>query len=258
MQIAAIVAAALLVAAGARADGDPASDVLPAADVFLPYPAPHKDVTAALEKLVASANTGGNRLKVAVVATRIDLGAIPSLYGKPTAYARYLGLELRTLYAGVLLVVMPAGFGVYDGGRSTAAQQRAIQGLASATDADGLTRAAASAAQRLISAHMLRYTDVLAPIVVALDERARRGGTAKLEYAVDDDSGKAAVTVRVVGGTTIHLPLRVVSPSGLYAVRWRVPTTAPAKVHYCVTARDPSGNASTPVCASITIAPSSA
>jgi len=253
MQIAMVFAAALLAAAGAHADGDPASDVLPAADVFLPYPAPHKDVAGALEKLVASANTGGNRLKVAVVASRTDLGAIPSLYGKPAAYARYLGLELRTLYAGVLLVVMPAGFGVYDGGRSTAAQQRALQGLASATGGDGLTRAAAGAAQRLVAAHVLRYTDVLAPIVVALDERTRRGGTAKLEYAVADDSGRAAVTVRVVGGTTIHLPLRMVNPSSLYAVRWRVPATAPAKVRYCVTARDARGNTSKPACASIRV-----
>jgi hypothetical protein len=182
----------------------------------------------------------------------------PARYGKPAAYARYLGLELRTLYAGVLLVVMPAGFGVYDGGRSTAAQQRAVQGLASATGADGLTRAAARAAQRLVGAHVLRYTDVLAPIVVALDEHARRGGTAKLEYAVADDSGKAAVTVRVVGGTTIHLPLRTVNPSGLYSVRWRVPATAPKKVRYCVTARDARGNTSAPACASISIAPPSA
>lgn len=254
MQIAAVFAAALLAAAGARADGDPASDVLPAADVFLPYRAPHKDVAAVLEKLVASANTGGNRLKVAVVASRSDLGAIPSLYGKPTLYARYLGLELRTLYSGVLLIVMPAGFGVYDGGRSTAVQQGTLKGLASAADADGLTRAAASAVQRLVAAHLLRYTDVLAPIVVALDEHARRGGTAKLEYAVDDDSGKAAVTVRVVGGTTTRLPLRAVNPSALYSVRWRVPATAPAKVRYCVTARDARGNMSTPVCASISIA----
>jgi hypothetical protein len=253
MQVAVVFAASLLVAAGARADGDPASDVLPAADVFLPYPAPHKDVAAALETLVASANTRGNRLKVAVVASRADLGAIPSLYGKPSAYTRYLGLELRTLYAGVLLVVMPAGFGVYDGGRSTAAQRRALQGLARAAGADGLTRAATAAVQRLVAAHVLRYTDVLAPIVVALAERARRGGTAKLEYAVADDSGSAAVTVRVVGGTTIHLPLRAVNPSGLYSVRWRVPTTAPARVRYCVTARDARGNTSKPACASIRI-----
>ncbi len=100
----------------------------------------------------------------------------------------------------------PASDCVYDGGRSTAAQQQALKGLTSATDADGLARAAASAAQRLVAAHVLQYTDVLAPIVVALDEHARRGGTAKLEYAVDDDSGKAAVTVRVVGGTTTRLP----------------------------------------------------
>jgi hypothetical protein len=50
---------------------------------------------------------------------------------------------------------------------------------------------------------------VLPSIVVAFPEQARRGGTGKLEYAVDDDSGSAAVTVFVVGGPTSHMPLRV-------------------------------------------------
>lgn len=187
MQIAVVLAAALLVAAGARADGDPASDVLPSADVFLPYPAPHKEVAAALETLVASANTGANRLTLAVVATRIDLGAIPSLYGPRAAV-------------------------------------------------HGHARADRGRAGRACAA----------------------GRNPKLEYAVDDDSGEAAVTVRVVGGTTIHRHLQVVNPSVLYSVRWRVPATASAKVRYCVTARDASGNTSKPACATISIAPPSA
>ena len=111
MQIAAVVA--LLAVPAARPDGD----VLPTLDVFLPNPTPSGAVSGPLRRLVASANTGDDRLKVAVIASRTDLGSVPVLFGKPAAYARFLGLELRTLYAGVLIVVMPAGIGVYDGGR---------------------------------------------------------------------------------------------------------------------------------------------
>jgi hypothetical protein len=251
MQMAAVVA--LLLAPVALADGDPASDVLPAQAVFLPYPAPSAAVAAPLRRLVASANTGGNRVKVAVIGSRRDLGSVPVLFGKPTAYARFLGLELGQLYAGVLVIVMPAGVGVYDGGRSTAPQTRALAGLVPAKGANGLARTATTAVERLLAAHALRYVDVLPPIVVALPEHGRRGGTVKLEYAVVDDSGSAAISVRA-GSQTIRVPLRAVNPSALYSVRWSVPSTAAAKVRYCVTARDARGNTSTPACAVVRVA----
>lgn len=250
MQIVAL--AALLAVPAAWADGDPASDVLPSEAVFLPYPAPSAAVSRPLRTLVTSANTGGNRVKVAVIASRRDLGSVPVLFGMPTAYARFLGIELGKLYAGVLVVVMPAGVGVYDGGRSTAAQKHALAGLAPSKGADGLARAATTAVQRLLAAHALRYVDVLAPIVVALPEHAQHGGTVALEYAVADDSGQAAISVQV-DGQTLRVPLKAVNPSALYSVRWRVPSTAARKVRYCVTARDARGNTSTRACATITV-----
>ncbi|HEY4412195.1 MAG TPA: hypothetical protein VGN06_04285 [Gaiellaceae bacterium] len=246
MQIAAVVA--LLAVPAAWADGDPASDVLPTLDVFLPNPAPSAAVSGPLAKLVASANRGGNRLKVAVIASRTDLGSVPVLFGKPAAYARFLGLELRTLYAGVLVVVMPAGIGVYDGGRPTAAQEAALRGLPVEPGADGLTRTAEAAAQRLIGAHALRYVDVLPPQVVALEG-------ASIQYAVADDSGRAAVTVQVLSGATvlatIRTPLKAVNPSAVYTAAWRRPRNEPPKLRFCVRATDPSGNRSSPSCARI-------
>jgi hypothetical protein len=239
MQIVAV--AALLAVPAALADGDPASDVLPAAGVFLPSPAPSAAVSGPLEKLVASANTGGNRLKVAVIASRTDLGSVPVLFGKPTAYARFLGLELRELYAGVLIVVMPAGIGVYAGGLPVAAQKAALHGLAVERGANGLTRTAAAAVQRLVGAHALRYVDVLPPQVVALE-----GGS--IQYAVADDSGRAAVTVEVLG-RTLHVPMKTVNPSAVYTVAWRKPRGAPVQLPFCVRAVDPSGNRSSRSCA---------
>src|SRR5262249_49953284 len=39
------------------------------------------------------------------IATRTDLGSVPSLFGKPKAYAQFLGEEIRSFYTGPLLVV---------------------------------------------------------------------------------------------------------------------------------------------------------
>jgi len=43
------------------------------------------------------------------------LGAIPSLFNKPNQYARFLGFELSAGFIGPLLIVMPSGFGIWDG-----------------------------------------------------------------------------------------------------------------------------------------------
>ncbi|HEY2074220.1 MAG TPA: hypothetical protein VGG88_11650 [Gaiellaceae bacterium] len=241
LQLAAAAAATfvLLAAPAARADGDPASDVLPAADVFASSRAP------VLAAAVAAANRGGNRIKVAVIARRSDLGSVPVLFGKPAAYARFLGIELGTLYRGVLLVVMPSGFGVYDAGRPVAAEERALAGLGTATGADGLAHSAAAAVERLAAAKTLHYTDVLPPLVYAI-------GGPGLQYAVADDSGRAAVTVTVFAGKrvlgVIRRPLATVNPSAVYTAKWRRPAGAPAKLRYCVTAVDGAGNRSRPAC----------
>jgi hypothetical protein len=143
----ACVLVAAATAADARADGDPASDMLVVQNVFLPYEATSRTAAAGLAKEVASAYAAGDRVKVALVATRVDLGAIPSLFGKPSQYATFLGRELAGFYVGPLLIVMPSGYGIYDGGRSTAAQQGVLARLALPGSAkpDSLAAAAANA-----------------------------------------------------------------------------------------------------------------
>lgn len=98
----------------AHADGDPASDVLvdaPPLFLSLDSGATFADKTALLRQL-ATANLHGHRLRVAVIATRADLGSVTALWGQPQAYAEFLGRELSLAYRGELLVVMPSGFGV--------------------------------------------------------------------------------------------------------------------------------------------------
>jgi hypothetical protein len=103
---------ALLVPGTARADGDPASDMLIAENVFLPYQPPvAASLVTALNAQVAAAHRAGLPIKVALIGGPIDLGAIPQLFGRPQTYARFLERELDYTGPKPLLVVMPAGDG---------------------------------------------------------------------------------------------------------------------------------------------------
>jgi len=233
---------------GPRADGDPASDVLILQNVFLPSPSPTVQATNALNQAVASVYAKNDRVKVAVIGSPTDLGSVPSLFGKPGEYARFLGLELQAYYIGPLLIVMPAGFGIYDGGRTTAAASRVLAKMSVAgSSPDELTQTAADAVRKLAAARALVSKDIKAPYVVAYAVNTKPGATAVLQYSVFDDSGKTSEVIRVVGRrgrlATMTMPLRAVRPDQRYAVRWRVPKPRPrGDVTYCVVATDPAGN----------------
>jgi hypothetical protein len=131
LALALVIAAA--VPAAALGDADPASDILPSTDVFLPYsPAVSAKVKQQIEGLVAAAKKNPNQgtaFKVAVIASPQDLGAIP-LLGKPQQYAQFLYQEIKTFVDGeaaTLLVVMPGtpGAGVA-GNLATPAVKRAM------------------------------------------------------------------------------------------------------------------------------------
>ena len=98
-------AAAATTAAASRADGDPASDYLLARNVYYPYRQPLRRVSAVLERAVDRIYARGDRVKVALIYSQDDLGAIQSLFGRPAEYARFLGVELGPWYVGPLLVV---------------------------------------------------------------------------------------------------------------------------------------------------------
>ena len=96
----------------ALADGDPASDYFPTVDIFVPLdPAAATNLQKDLDNLVFAAKRRGYVVKVAVIGSRTDLGAVPQLFGKPGTYAKFLGAEIRAFYTGRLLIVMPQGIG---------------------------------------------------------------------------------------------------------------------------------------------------
>lgn len=258
---AALCALVLAVAAPAHADGDPASDTLLTRNVFLPYETPSKSDADALAREVAAAYGRGFRVKVAVIAAETDLGAVPSLFGKPDDYAKFLGQELSTYYVGPLLVVMPAGFGIYDGGRSTAAEEKVLAGARpSGSGVDDLTSSAAEVVRRLVAAGALKSRDVRPPYVSAFTATVTPGEKTQLHYAVFDDSGRTKERLAIRDGRSRVLArwtvrLRATSPLRTYAVSWEVPADVPRRgLKFCLVAYDPSGNhAPVPSCAAVAV-----
>jgi hypothetical protein len=125
---AALLACSLAVAAPARADGDPAGDVLAQQPVFFGSALDLTSKEAAqLWRLVADAKAAGYEIRVAALSVQQDLGAIDYMWDDPINYAEFLAAELEYIYAGRTLVVMPSGYAVHWRGHSSARENQALE-----------------------------------------------------------------------------------------------------------------------------------
>jgi len=152
-----------LAAPAARADGDPASDVLLSEDVFFPFDVklPPASQTA-LTQTVLAAKKQGYPIRVALIPQQLDLGVVTPLWKKPQEYAQFLAQELAFVYRGRLLIVMPNGYGLYwcaggtagrcGGGRPLTAEKRVLAALPSPTAAGKDVAAAGAVAVRKLAA----------------------------------------------------------------------------------------------------------
>jgi hypothetical protein len=143
--------ASLVLAPGAHADGDPASDYLLGSPIFLPPDVviPQADAKQLVDQ-VAAVKARGFEIRVAVTGTRYDLGSVGALFRQPRRYAAFLGQELRFVYKGRLLVVMPNGLGVSQAGKPAPAAQAVVDRVAPpGTSGPALARAAAAAVHAL-------------------------------------------------------------------------------------------------------------
>jgi hypothetical protein len=140
---------ALAVAPPARANGDPASDVLLRYDVFFPAAPPTSNgVAHALLELTRRTRADGWPIKVAIIARPRDLGSWSVVFDRPAQYADILAQELGG--SPRLLVVMPVGFGTQHVRGDVA---RALAGLEPVRGGgDRLARQALTAVARLAAA----------------------------------------------------------------------------------------------------------
>lgn len=134
----------------ALADADPASDVLLGAPAFYPFQPPvSQALQNELQQELAQLQKQGLNLKVAIIESPVDLGAIPNLFGKPETYALFLNREISFQGPQPVLVVMPAGFGVADAGPPTALAGLQVDQTGAS---NGLTQSAILAVQRIAKA----------------------------------------------------------------------------------------------------------
>ena len=137
------------VSSPAWADGDPASDVLLGENVFFPYAPPvSRDLQRTLQAETAAAVRAGLPLKVALIASPVDLGVVPDLFGQPQKYAVFLDQEIS--FQGrrqPLLVVMASGYGAVGLSSAASAAVAALPHPAAGSVND-LARAAITAVAR--------------------------------------------------------------------------------------------------------------
>lgn len=148
----------LLAPGPARADGDPASDVLLGDNVFYPYSPPvPRAMQVTLNAAAAQAKARGFPVKIALIAAPTDLGVIPDLFGKPQDYAKFLDQEISFQGKQRLLVVMYDGYGLEGFDASAQAAARSIPKPAGKAST-ALASAALTALSRLAAAsgHPLR------------------------------------------------------------------------------------------------------
>ncbi len=149
----AIACACAALAPLARADGDPGSDVLVYQDLFAGSDA-GLSVAQQLQLggLLKTAARAGFPVRVAIIASPSDLGAVTELWRNPRDYARFLGLELSLAYKQRLLVVMPNGFGFNWPGHQAAPDYRLLAGIKIGPGAGGLFGATSAAVRKLARA----------------------------------------------------------------------------------------------------------
>lgn len=148
--IAATTYATLLVGAGAAyANGDPPSNVLVNAPVYVAEGGGAQRLTDTVD----DAGEAGYDVKVAVIGSPRDLGNIPQYWGQPDAYAQHLAEGLRFAWRGDLLIVMPGGLGLAATAQAEKKKKAALAKIRPrGSDPDALAAAGTQAVRALAKA----------------------------------------------------------------------------------------------------------
>jgi cytochrome oxidase Cu insertion factor (SCO1/SenC/PrrC family)/thiol-disulfide isomerase/thioredoxin len=210
--VALFVACAL--ASFARADGDPGSDVLVYQQLFLASDAGVSVAQqAALGQLLQAAARDDFPVRVAIIATRSDLGAITGLWLNPRAYARFLGLELSLAYKGRLLVVMPNGFGFNWPGHPPAAAYQALAHVPIGRGAAGMASAAKTGLAALARAAGVKLAAPSAPSSgpATVSVSANGGAAGPSSGSHTDELVAAIAALLLLAAAVLRWRVRIVS-----------------------------------------------
>ncbi|MGH2857789.1 MAG: hypothetical protein ACRDMJ_09920 [Solirubrobacteraceae bacterium] len=132
---------------------DPASNVLISQRLFLPADTGATTAEAArLNRIITAATRAGYSIRVAIVASKSDLGPVRHLWRSPQIYARFLGRELTLTKHSTLLVASPNGFGLYQPGRTPGQDQAQLTQAPTPRATASLTTRAAEEVQNLAAA----------------------------------------------------------------------------------------------------------
>jgi hypothetical protein len=144
----------LAVPGAALGNGDPASDVLLQAKVYFPTQRVSVAEATKLKNIVQSANAKGYTIRVALIHDEADLGTVPNLLNQPQKYAEFLGPEIRFVYKGDLLVVMPTGLGLTSTDETPPPAAKTLSGMLveAGGSPDGLAQTAEEAVTKLAAA----------------------------------------------------------------------------------------------------------
>ena len=109
-----------------------------------------------LVSLLDAANHDGLPIRVAIISSPSDLGAVSELWDQPRAYARFLGFELSLTSRAQLLVVMPDGVGYYSPGHLAPAIYDLVGRIPAGRSGSALVGAAQAAVMSVAEAAHVR------------------------------------------------------------------------------------------------------
>ena len=122
----AAVAAASAPAPPAHADGDPCSDFLLSQPLCWPLNRPSQPQIDRVQKTLEYAAKKGFLVRVAVIASKQDLGSNPEYFGLPEPYAKLLAAEVQFAYKGRILTVMQKGYGIRNHNKPDPAEAKVL------------------------------------------------------------------------------------------------------------------------------------
>ena len=153
----------------------------------------------------AAAKRAGFPIKVALIASPVDLGVIPDLFGKPQQYADFLDQEISFQGKQPLLVVMAAGYGVAGSDRPGEARRgrRSSPRRQDQQRPRHTPRSRGGQARRRLGAHAHRRT-----------RRARLGASGGGSSSSHADRGRARGRGGPGGGGADRAPTRATRAAG--------------------------------------------